>query len=85
VLQKALGGSHQFVEPQLGSIPFSPGDTLLLCTDGLTEGLDETKLGYSLRTALKAAKKENPAQLLVKDSVHRSGTDNTTALIIQAI
>src|SRR5580698_7444581 len=39
VLQKALGGSNQFVTPQVGAVGYERGDTFLLCTDGLVEGL----------------------------------------------
>ena len=39
VLQKALGGANQFVEPQVGAVACERGDFFLLCSDGLTEGL----------------------------------------------
>jgi protein phosphatase len=34
VLQKALGGGNQFVEPQVGAVGYEPGVIFLLCTCG---------------------------------------------------
>jgi PPM family protein phosphatase len=80
VLQKTLGGSSQFVDPQVGAVGCEPGDKFLLCSDGLTDGLYD----HHLLDVLRAAPGEtNPAQRLVLDSVAASGKDNTTALVIQ--
>jgi len=84
VLQKALGGTNQFVEPQAGAVACERGDFFLLCSDGLTEGLFEHSLVDILRAAAKD-EKINPAQLLVNESVKNDGRDNTTALVVQVI
>lgn len=84
VLQKALGGENQFVDPQTGSVPCEPGDTFLICSDGLTEGLYDHYLVDILRAAA-ADEKINPAELLVNESLKNDGRDNTTAMIIQVI
>jgi PPM family protein phosphatase len=83
VLQKALGGSNQFVNPQVGAIGYEPGDTFLLCSDGLTEGLYGDHLVEFIRD--EQAKNGNPAHRLVDESISRDGRDNVTALVIQAI
>lgn len=83
VLQKALGGGNQFVEPQVGAVGYEPGDIFLLCTDGLTEGLYDHHLVELLRPNDPAAAEGNPAQRLVEASLMNSGRDNTTALVIQ--
>ncbi len=80
VLQKTLGGSSQFVDPQVGAVGCEPGDKFLLCSDGLTDGLYDHHLLDVLRAA---PGPDNPAQRLVLDSVAASGKDNTTALVIQ--
>ena len=80
VLQKTLGGSSQFVDPQVGAVGCEPGDRFLLCSDGLTDGLYDHYLLDVLRAAPGT---DNPAQRLVLDSVAASGKDNTTALVIQ--
>lgn len=80
VLQKTLGGSSQFVDPQVGAVGCEPGDRFLLCSDGLTDGLYDHYLLDVLRAAPGT---DNPAQRLVLDSVAASGKDNTTAMVIQ--
>ena len=37
VLQKALGGENQYVDPQTGSVCLERGDLFLICSDGLSE------------------------------------------------
>lgn len=80
VLQKALGGGNQFVSPQVGAVAYEPGDTFVLCTDGLADGLYDGHLADFLKST-----EENIASLLVKESLARSGRDNTTALVIRVI
>ena len=44
VLQNALGGGNQFVDPQVGAVACERGDIFLLCTDGLVDGLYDRQL-----------------------------------------
>ncbi len=82
VLQKALGGSNQFVDPQVGAVAHEPGDTFLLCTDGLVEGLYDHQLVEYLRAQPAG---QTLAHRLVEESLARNGRDNTTALVIQVL
>jgi len=84
VLQKALGGTNQFVDPQVGAVACERGDFFLLCSDGLTEGLYDHYLVDILRASARD-KKINAAQLLVNESVKNDGRDNTTALVVQVV
>ena len=84
-LQKALGGGNQFVEPQMGTMAYEPGDTFLLCTDGLVEGLYNGHLAGLLRTPESAGPDATLAHRLVEESLQKDGRDNTTALVIQVI
>lgn len=83
VLQKALGAGHQFIDPQVGAVAYEPGDTFLLCTDGLVDGLYDYQLADFLSTPESAEHAENPACGLVRAAVERSGRDNTTAMVIE--
>lgn len=85
VLQKALGGGNQFVNPQVGAVGFEAGDIFLLCTDGLTEGLYDSQLAEILRPSKGVEMNPDPARCLVEASLERAGRDNTTALVIQAV
>jgi len=80
VLQKALGGENQFVNPQVGSALFERGDIFLLGSDGLSEGLFEHRILEVLRTRQAGF---NPAKMLVEAAVKGDGRDNTTALVVQ--
>lgn len=84
VLQKALGGDHQFISPQVGVVAYGLGDIFLLCSDGVVEGLFDSHLTDVLRANSTAGAVGNPANILVDDAVQRDGTDNSTALVIQA-
>jgi len=83
VLQKALGGGNQFVEPQVGAVAYEADDICLLCTDGLFEGLYDNQLEEFLRSPKSAALGTNSADRLVEESITRNGRDNTTALVIR--
>jgi protein phosphatase len=80
VLQKALGGENQFVDPQVGAVSCERGDVFLLCTDGLTEGLYNHQVVDLLRAQ---GENFNPAKALVEEAVKNYGKDNTTALVVQ--
>jgi serine/threonine protein phosphatase PrpC len=83
VLQKALGGGNQFVNPQVGAVVHEPGDTFLLCTDGLSEGLYARDLEEILATAGATPSDVNLAGRLVQESLGRSGRDNLTAVVVR--
>lgn len=83
VLQKALGGENQYIDPQLGAVAHEAGDIFLLCTDGLVEGLYDEQILEMLRPAQAARGRVNPARRLVTEALERDGRDNITALVIQ--
>jgi len=82
VLQKALGGENQFVDPQTGAVACSRGDIFLICSDGLTEGI----YGHQIVELLRTKDKDfNPSKALVEIAVKNDGRDNTTALVIKVV
>lgn len=80
VLQKALGGGNQFVNPQVGTVKYGRGDIFLICSDGLTEGIFNPQIAEYLRGE---KPEDNPAKTLVEAAVKSDGRDNTTALVIK--
>lgn len=83
VLQKALGGGNQFVDPQVGAVGCESGDVFLLCTDGLSEGLYNGQLAEHLLDTTSLAADDGTARRLVDEAVRNDGRDNTTALVIR--
>lgn len=83
LLQKALGGAHQFVSPQVGAVAHAPGDRLLICSDGLIEALYDEQLGEFVRSAEFFGADKDPARQLVTEALSRSGQDNTTAVMAE--
>jgi protein phosphatase len=81
VLQKALGGANQFVDPQVGAVAYETGDLFLLCTDGLVEGLYDQHLAELMR----APASDGPARRLVEASLANGARDNVTALVIEVV
>jgi len=85
LLQKALGGANQFVEPQVGAVAFEPGDIFLLCSDGLVKGLHDHQMAELLTRAGGADIEFDTARRLVEVSLENDGTDNTTAVVVQTL
>jgi len=83
VLQKALGGGNQFVDPQVGAVACGRGDVFLICSDGLTDGLYDGQITEILRDTGAGATMPGVADRLVAASVKASGRDNTTALVVE--
>ena len=84
VLQKAMGGENQFVDPQVGAVACGKGDIFLLCSDGLNEGLYDHYITDLLRETAKG-KDATAAKTLVDAAVRNDGRDNTTALVVQVV
>lgn len=84
VLQKALGGGNQFVDPQVGRIRCGAGDRFLLCTDGMYQGLSDARMEELIAAKPTGKRAEfNRAKTLVQTSVEEDGRDNTTALVVE--
>lgn len=78
VITRALGidpelrVDHQVLETR-------PDDIVLLCTDGLTEMLDDE----TIRRILEGASPQEAAERLVREANDRGGVDNITVVVIQ--
>ncbi len=85
VLQKALGAGHQFAEPQVGVVAFEKGDTFVLCTDGVIDGLFDSAIANCVLAPEPALAQLDPASRLVRTAVENSGRDNTTAVVVEIL
>lgn len=81
ILTKALG-RRETVNVDLMEIPFLPGDTLLLCSDGLWKAF---KGKATLEEKLKAMEDaDNTCQELIKEANELDGSDNISLVIVSA-
>ena len=82
VIDQALGSGPESFAPEAGELEVQPGDVLLLCSDGLTDGLDDA----ALAKLLERDGHKPPAQLaqtLVDAANTASGRDNITAIVLR--
>jgi serine/threonine protein phosphatase PrpC len=79
VITRALGAKPD-VEVDTYRGKLEPGDTVLLCTDGLSEYVQEP----DLETALQLYPPQESVPRLIALANKRGGNDNITALVIQA-
>jgi serine/threonine protein phosphatase PrpC len=77
-LSSAIGGSE--LEPVVGLIDLAPGDSLLLCTDGLTKHVSDEEIAGALAQAESA---EATSRTLVRDALAGGGTDNVTVIVVR--
>jgi protein phosphatase len=83
ILDQALGGNVQRIDPQIGSVVYSPGDRFVLCTDGVTDGISNRRIHSLVDFPPASLEPLNPAERLVIDAKQESGRDNITALVLQ--
>jgi serine/threonine protein phosphatase PrpC len=77
VLVQAIGGP-QVVEPAISQVNLEPGDTLLLCTDGLTKHVTRAEMATLLAGAASAA---DAARALIDAALAGGGSDNVTVVV----
>jgi protein phosphatase len=78
VLTAALGSLGERVEPQLNRLRLSVGDQVLLCTDGLTDMVEDRSIASVLAEAGSA---ERACQNLIDLALSAGGLDNVTAIV----
>jgi protein phosphatase len=78
VLTRALGGHGGDVEAEVQHLRLADGDSLLLCTDGLTEPVPAEQLADVLGRAGPA---EAACRALIERALENGGSDNVTAVV----
>lgn len=79
-LYEIVGGGHPHVHPYLAAVPILPGDRLLICSDGLIDGLWERNIANAL--AAPTALPSEIAITLLKRAIDNSGIDDTSLIVI---
>lgn len=72
--------------PRISSGSVRPGDTFLLCSDGLVACLTDDAIAAVLRRTLDGtgAGAEQAVRTLVEEANHAGGVDNITAVVVEA-
>jgi len=78
VLTNYLGGPPFGVQPECVTLRLADGDRLLLCSDGLTEMIDDPAIADALG---RHAEPEAACQALVDLALERGGRDNVTVAL----
>ena len=78
VITRALGSREQ-VSPDVTEVPLSPGDRLLLCSDGLTNMLDDRRILQILDAH--PGDHDRAASELVAQANEAGGDDNITVIV----
>jgi serine/threonine protein phosphatase PrpC len=78
VLTAAIGSLSESAVPQVQRFRLSPGDQLMLCTDGLTEMVEEETISKVLHEATSA---QVACQSLIDLALSAGGVDNVTVLV----
>lgn len=78
VLWNVIGGGSEKPHPDALAIDLQIGDTLLLCTDGLTNAVNISRIQKLLSEDSSATK---ICRQLVDEAIHAGGADNTTVVV----
>ena len=78
ILTSAIGAN---MEPRLGLIDLEPGDSMILCSDGLTKHVTDDQISEALSRGQSA---EDTCKSLVQSALDGGGTDNITVIVVRA-
>jgi PPM family protein phosphatase len=81
VVTRALGGGSESVEPDVFWLPVSPGDRMLVCSDGLTDEVPDARIEAELKAE---PDPQAAADRLVAAALAAGGSDNVTVLVVDA-
>jgi serine/threonine protein phosphatase PrpC len=78
VLTNALGGTMENVQVDTDQLQLEDGDRLLLCSDGLTDMVDDQTITNIL---LETTRSNDACERLVQRALDNGGRDNVTAIV----
>ena len=79
-LASAIGGSE--MSPTVGLIDLEPGDSLMLCTDGLTKHVSEERIAEVLALPVDA---KAMAEKLMSEALDAGGSDNVSVIVVRGV
>lgn len=81
IITRAVGAGNT-VEIDFFSVELEPGDTILMCTDGLSNMLEDEEIRMILKGQRDLVEK---AQALVREANNRGGRDNISVVVIEPL
>ena len=79
VLQQVVGGQHQVINPQVGSLHTLPDDWYIFCSDGVTDGLwNKHVTGLFEQAVAEQMTPEELARAVLQRAYGAAGRDDTT-------
>jgi protein phosphatase len=78
ILTNALGGTHAGVEVAIRLVHLEAGDRLLLCSDGLSDCVDDDTIA---KTLAEGTPSHETCEKLVRLALDRGGRDNVTVVV----
>ena len=78
ILVNALGGFNEEVEVDVDQITLSSGDRILMCSDGLTDMVDDDTI---CRALVERQESGQACQRLIDLALERGGKDNVTVVV----
>ena len=79
-LASAVGGAD--MTPTVGLVDLEPGDSLMLCTDGLTNQVSRERIEEVLALPIDA---RGMVEQLVKDALAAGGNDNVSVIVARGV
>lgn len=79
IITRAIGGSDD-VEPDMFSVDLQEGDKILMCSDGLTNMVEDSEI---LRVVKNYPDIKEAAELLCKEANDNGGKDNISVMLIE--
>ena len=83
ILDQSIGGSIRGLDPQAENFPLQPGDHLILCSDGICDGLYDRSIESTIVRPPPNIKDLRPSERLVKEALFSSGRDNLTTVVLR--
>lgn len=78
VLSQSVGHGDDEIWPEISALDLQPGDTLLLCTDGLTKHVEDARIA---ELVAKAGSAKDACTALIRAALDGGGTDNVTVIV----
>lgn len=82
VLSQAVGNRESEIWPEISSLDLEPGDSLLLCTDGLTKHVPDARIAEVMA---KADSAKEACASLIDAALRDGGSDNVTVVVTRLL